>query len=418
MSTSTWSLSGYAMYLNGEPFFANGVSYSAVPWGSCTAFLPFGDFTIKTWTSVWQRDLALMRASGVNLLKTYNTLDEAQIISSGSPPGTDHDHSEFLAAAYNGGDHPIYVLMGYAPPKNQQAAFLKESWNDAANVKVRAQIKADLIALAQTYGSEPAVMGFVLANELNANNIINNPPFFQYWNEVAEAIGDVAPDKLTTLANVDDSMNTVRAGNKYMTAYNFFWGYNSYRGNWTNSNGFDTLFSDFGVATATNQRPLMLTEWGAPASTHDSNGNMAALNSTQMEDLVAYIEGHYRDMRANAPGSGAGVCCGGTYFEWTDEYWKADPPGQQCNEPGAAPACHTGVWDPGPNMSPVTNFPGGYWDEEGFGLFAIAPVAPEKRVPVTPGGCIGPWDPTTNSPYAPDTLTARAHAKALFIAFG
>jgi len=410
-----WTISGYQLLLNGDPFFANGVSYSPLPWGACPAFEPYGDFTIKTWLSVWQRDVALIRKYGINLIKTYNTLDEVQA------PHGDVDHGPFLDACWNGGTSPAYVLMGYAPPKNHQEIFLTQSWSQPTNVQARTKIAAELAALARVYASYPSVMGFVMANEINADNIIDNPAFFQYWNDVAEAIGKAAPGKLTAIANVDDSMNTVNAGNATMTAANFFWGYNSYRGNWTTSNGFDNLFSTFATATAANPRPLMLTEWGAPASTHqtvDGAVNIAEMSKQQMADLCAYVSGHYKNMQDNgaARGTGSAVCCGGAYFEWTDEWWKADP--IACNALNAAPACYSGVWNPGPNMNGVANFPGGYWDEEGFGLNSIAAVSPSTRVPVVSGGCVGPWNPQTNSPYAPDTLTARAHANTLFELFG
>ncbi|MCD0465049.1 hypothetical protein [Flavobacterium sp. ENC] len=415
-STTNWAIDQYKITVNGQPFFGNGVSYSPVPWGACSAFVPYGDFTINTWNSVWRRDLELMRTNGVNLLKTYNTLDSAQLIAGGNPGTWDHEHKDFLDACWNNGENPIYVLMGYAPPKTNQQAFLPLTWSDKANVDLRASFKTALINLASAWRAYPAVMGFAMANEVNAENVIQNPLFFKYWNEVATAIGSTVPGKLTTLVNSDDSMHSVTNGNQYMTAGNFFWGYNSYRGNWTNSNGFDDLFSTFKTATAANPHPLMLTEWGVPASTHDGAGNIQPMNASQMDNLVTYVTGHYNDMVANRSDSGAGVCCGGTYFEWTDEWWKADPPGSQCNDPDAALTCSSGVWNPGPDMSFKPHFPGNYYDEEAFGLFSIAPVSPATRKPVNEGGCVGPWNPENNTPYAPDILTARPHAKALFTA--
>ena len=257
-----------------------------------------------------------------------------------------------------------------------------------------------------------------MANEINADNVRGNPAFWAYWNGVANAIATVAPGKLT-LANVDDSMQTVQFGANTMTAPNFFWGYNSYRGNWTNSNGFDNLFSTFATATQANPRPLMLTEWGSHNSTHDSNKNIIPCTPAQMANLITYVTGHHNNMLENRSdvGDPGGVCCGGTYFAWSNELWKADPPGFECNSKNAAPACHTQVWDPGPNMDFQDNIPGGYADEEAWGLFSIAPVDPKNRVPVVAGGCTGPWNPKTNSPYPPDTLTLLDHGRALFKAF-
>jgi hypothetical protein len=412
LDTTTWLIDDYQITVNGEAFFGNGVSYSPVPWGDCSAFNPFGDFTINTWSSVWDRDVKLMRENGVNLLKTYNTLDSAQLVDAGDPSTWDHNHTNFLDSCWNGGVDPIYVLMGYAPPKNNLSIFFSDVWDDSSNVAAREMIKTNLVTLASDWGSHPAVMGFVMANEINAVNTIDDSLFFKFWNDVALAMGVVAPGKLVSLANADDSMGAVDSGNVYMTAPNFFWGYNSYRGNWTNSNGFDDLFSTFATATASNKHPLMLTEWGAPASTHGALGTMENLDSTQMAHLVNYVGGHYANMLANRSDNSSGVCCGGTYFEWTDELWKADPAGYQCNESTAAPSCNTGIWNP--SVKVVPNFPGGYWDEEGFGLFSITPVDTSIRVPVKAGGCIGPWNPVTSSPYLPDVLKMRPSGDTLF----
>ncbi len=105
-------------------------------------------------------------------------------------------------------------------------------------------------------------------------------------------------------------------------------------------------------------------------------------------------------------GSTAPVCAGSAYFEWTDEWWKAD-----AYYPNAR--CPATVQNPGKSTN--DSFPGGWDDEECFGLNAIEPAGqnPAGRSVPPSGGCPGPWNFDTNQPYPPDILLPRASLTTL-----
>jgi hypothetical protein len=141
---------------------------------------------------------------------------------------------------------------------------------------------------------------------------------------------------------------------------------------------------------------LIVTEFGPPSSTRteiesslgvpvppgdashntivDNNycpgGTFTDLTSSQQASVADYIEGHWNDIVANSDVAGGGIV-----FSWVDEYWKSGDKNVQNQSPGIN-----------------SNFPGGCWDEEAFGINAIvlkratpdtfpAIFIPEERVP-------------------------------------
>jgi hypothetical protein len=194
------------------------------------------------------------------------------------------------------------------------------------------------------------------------------------------------------------------------------WGINTYRGraDQTNNN-FDNLWSSYAAAST---KPLLLTEWGAPASTHDADGQLA-FTPEVMKVLQAYVTGHSQDVAFNAvttAGNGgdanpnarnwAPVCAGSTYFEWTDEWWKMDAayPNEKC-----AATKHN------PGTARNDAYPGGWGDEDSWGLNGIEPAGPDPSGRPGPpgGGCPGPWNFAANAPYPPDNLQPRGSLAVL-----
>ncbi|MBI3716023.1 MAG: hypothetical protein HY255_08535, partial [Betaproteobacteria bacterium] len=314
------------------------------------------------WNEIWERDLPLMRAGGVNLLRTYNMPCEQQ--------GVVYEHAAFLEACWNGGVNPIYVLIGIGDLNN---LAVYDPWSDDATL--RAAAEKVFLATVKKYKDAPAVMGFIIANEVNTNVTINDTRFWTWLNGLCAQVTTLAPDKITVMSLVDDSMLSVQAGDSRMPDLDV-WGINSYRGqiNPANANNFNNLWSSFQSASS---KPLLITEWGAPASTHDTQGNLS-FSATVATDLDTYITGHYQDFLWNTvttlsnggatnPNSAnwAPVCIGSCYFEWSDELWKMD-----ASYPSLT--CQATVQNAG--ISTNAAFPGGWDDEECFGLNSVTPV--------------------------------------------
>lgn len=406
---TTWKVAdapARALTVNGENFFARGVCYSPVPWGGSPNWTPFGDFFFPPWNAIWERDIPAMRSAGINTIRVYNM----QLVID----GVARDHSAFLDSCWNGGEDPIYVLVGCGAVSN--LAIYSTPWESSAPSREAA--KTILAGLAQALGTHPSVMGFVVGNEVNNAQTRVNADFWRFIDELAVAAKTAAPDKLTTMALVDDSMISPTQGDQYVPHLDV-WGINSYRGlaKPPMQCNFDQLWTTYAAQSA---KPLLITEWGAPASTHDSAGNLLFTPEVAAE-LDLYVAGHYGDTLFNAvntssnggsanpnAGNWAPVCVGSTYFEWTDEWWKLDDawPGVRC----AAT-----VQNPGRSKNAA--FPGGWGDEECFGLNGIEPAGPDpagRTLPPPPkGGCPGPWDFDSNTPYPPDRLLPRGSLATL-----
>jgi hypothetical protein len=247
-------------------------------------------------------------------------------------------------------------------------------------------------ALVQKYKDHPAVFGWVLGNELNSPQNRANPRFWAYLNDLARDLKAIAPKKETMVALIDDTMTslTLVKNNGWDVSNIDVWGINSYRGRLgATTNNFDNLFSSF---AAVNSKPLIVSEFGPPATTRQqiasgigvpvpagTNPEMLGqlCQTGTMSDLADsgqltadYIEGHWNDIVANQA-----VAAGGFVFEWTDEWYKAGDPAQRTRSPGSNDA-----------------FPGGCWDEEGFGINGVvlrrssassfpSPFVPDERVP-------------------------------------
>lgn len=360
---SHFTVSGRYIDLNGAHFFVKGVDYWPTPIGTKPWDAPGLNDALRNGNSaIWKRDLPHIRAAGINAIRVYNVV----------PPPYDEGTgpiSDFLEAAWNHGDHPIYVLM--------TIHFAGEKLLDKGAVNALANQYRDL---DRKYAKFPAVLGTTISNEIIGEAYRNNATWWTAFNTVAKAAkegfaqgGDA--DKLVMTADYDttDSIG-IRAAVTHNAAVDAF-GVNVFRGR-----TFTTLFNEIQSVTT---KPVLLTEYGAPASYHPDLKNTYAWTSDgvgtcspttpegvlnqhadqlpesgdpRMAGLIDYATNNAKSLY-NGWSTQTGVVSGGFYLEWSDEWWKAR---------GGNPSEHLG--DP----TFTGHFPGCTYDEGWFGLNGIA----------------------------------------------
>jgi hypothetical protein len=337
-------------------FFIKGMVYGPTPIGSTPLDSPLKDSNV----AIWSRDLPLMRVMGVNAIHVYNVTPPPYDAATG--PITN-----FLNAAWNGGDHPVYVLMSIYFTRG---AVL-------SNTDATTAIATQYHALDQKYASYPAVLGVAIGNELGLNNFTSTE--WANFNTIARAAkqgfidgGDA--NAIVTTSEPDGNIGGVVAGEANGAAVDV-WGINIYRGR-----TFTNLYTQIRAATT---KPVIMTEWGASAAYHPAWGStytygtgptdlgscqfgsgspsitdVAQLpssgnpNMAGLVDLVTNAETQlYSGYKTD------NVVSGGFYFEWTDEWWKGA---------GNDASVHNG------NVAINGGYPGCNEDSGWYGLNAVA----------------------------------------------
>lgn len=333
----TFTTSGHGILVDGSPIEVRGINYqpAAIGENPSTAY-PYGDYywVGSDYPDRWARDMANFRKMGINVIRIY-----------GWDPNQNHD--AFLQLLEDNG---MFLLVNrYVNPNS--------NWADSTVVDA---LEQEWINIATPLANHPAIMGFLIGNEVNAhgnssyggtpNRFI--PGFWTAMNDVATAVKNVAPDKLVSIAITDD-MDSVTAYDPAMTAFDF-WGMQIYRGE-----SFGSLFTEFNAAS---DKPLVITEFG-----HDAYDSSIGASGAEFADNAAYPAGImeilWNEIRANSA-----ITPGGCVFEYADEWWKSS---------GSNSVHDTGGWE---NFGYIDNFV----SEEWWGIFKIS---------LNPGGGIDILEP-------------------------
>jgi hypothetical protein len=336
-----------------------GVCYSPAPINGSNKYAPalgdwyWDDFGAKTgWKALWQRDLPVMRGH-VNALRVYCSLSR-QLHENGTFPvpwdsGDLFTHRMFLDQCWNANANPIFVLVGIPLPSRML-------WKEQYDVTSEAEKTYWTNVLRETaaqVGQHPAVMGFTIQNEQDGADVCyNKPALAEFWwgqaEKMAAIVKAAAPDKLVGMANHDDPNIPARAA-AYMAncPHIDYWGVNTYQ-----TVTFDSVYSGYAGLTGVALKPVILTEFGLPATGRRDAGNPLTIyeDTSTRSTTAAFISKMIPQAFQNPLGLGL------YYFEFCDEWW---------NQPEAPNAF---TWYSGP---PNSGFPNGYWDNDGFGLYSI-----------------------------------------------
>jgi hypothetical protein len=267
------ALEGTQLWVDGARFFVRGVCWNPVPRGGVhPADLDFAGFV--------DGDAALMRAAGINAVRTYEPITDTGVLDALHAAG-------------------IHVLnMTYA-------------WGGDPPSVVDARVNA--------VKDHPAILMWVLGNEWNYNGLyvgMSHAAALSALNEAAariRALDDRHP--IATVYGELPSAQTIEA----MPLIDV-WGINAYRGL-----GFGDLFDLF---AARSDKPMFLAEYGADAYDARQNAENPAAQAEATTALTREILDH-----GASPGS-EGPCLGGTIFEWADEWWKDGGGSASTQEPG------------------------------------------------------------------------------------
>ena len=375
-----------------------------------------GPATIWNWVKLWGKipqvqtrdDVERIRAMGANTIRLYSCL-RYQLNSDGTFPDqtTAHafGHEAFLDRCYNDDVKPISVLVDIPMPDVCFRYTLKEALDqrpeDRARVKAErarqiAWWEANLRATVEDLSKHPAVIGFNIMNEQdgadwshpNSGQGPDNEEtqyFFSQAVKYAGIVKSIDQHKLCGWA-FHDSPDLVIFGSqfpangpKYLEQLSDFdyWGVNSYQTKDFNAivgTGYRGSYADL---PASMKKPVLLTELGWPATGH-SGDQLIDTPATQAA-TADKIGKMYKKVYENP------IFLGACYFEFSDEWWK---------QPGGSDS----VWDIG---KPNDDFPNGFWDEEGFGLFSVSRSGGRPNDD-------NPWNPEGNGPRDPyDKITPR-----------
>jgi hypothetical protein len=307
-----FSVSGRQILLDGTAFTVNGVCYQPAAIGEDpSAAPPYGDYYTIGYQGRYVRDFANMRKMGVNVMRVY-----------GWTPGA--NHSDFLSKAWNGGEQSIYLMLNrWVNPFT--------NWSSATAVN---SLVSEWQAMANELKNQPAVIGFLIGNEVNVQNGNgSNQDFWNAMNQIAGAIKAIAPNKLVSVA-ITDALSQVNSQDANMTNFDF-WGIQVYRGS-----SFYSFFNDYQNFSS---KPLIITEFG-----HDAYNNTAGAEFANDAEYPADVmEDLWNELRANSA-----IASGACVFAYSDEWWKA----------GSAFSHDAGGWSTGA-------FIDFYANEEWWGIF-------------------------------------------------
>jgi beta-galactosidase/beta-glucuronidase len=269
---------GRELFVDGQPFRVRGVNWNPVPKGkNHPDGLDYAGFA--------DQDIALMKAAGINAVRTYERLENRAV----------------LDKLHDAGIYVFSTVYGW--------------WQDPPSV-VTERVNA--------VKDHPAILAWVLGNEWNYNHLyaegsLSTAQARDQINQAAALIkaADDAHPISTIYGELDGLAESVEA----MPDIDL-WGINSYRGI---SHG--NLFTQW---QGISDKPMYLGEYGADA--YDSRGQGQVDVASQAMAVSALTE----ELIDNYATASAGVTCGGFVFEWADEWWKAGQPEVQ-DQGGIAP---------------------------------------------------------------------------------
>ena len=282
---------GRELLVDGKPFFIKGIAYQPTPIGRNV-----GEYDIFSDPNIYNRDFKLLRGMHCNAIRTWGRVTS----------------KEFLAAAYNNGEDPVYVIMGI---------WINPYILDYSNPVHRRQVIGEFEAYVKEFKDCPAVLMWSIGNEQNSWYKGDISCWYSLVNDMAKAAfrieGENYHPVTTPNGSIDNIGNAAKNADDGSMNYLDAWGANAYLGN-----SFGDLFKAY---RPRSQKPFWISEYGSPAWDYIKRGdeNTAEDPKTlKLPSVQSDVDGWlWNEITANSD-----VCIGGALMAYSDEWWKAGRP--------------------------------------------------------------------------------------------
>ncbi|MFH1210075.1 MAG: glycoside hydrolase family 2 TIM barrel-domain containing protein [archaeon] len=282
-----------------DEFKIKGVGYNAVPIGQNPdwGYILFNDPQI---VNMANRDFSFLRDMNANTIRTWSKANNIG----------------FLNAAYNNNNKPIRIIMGYWIDPTYSPIYPGQNVNYNDNATRQYYIN-DFRNYVASYKNHPSVLMWVLGNENNLFYQGNIADFYSLCDEMAQAAYIEEGDDYHPVAIINGNLFNIGNSNVHADdvslSYVDVWGTNVFPGySFLDQNYFNQY-------SPLSSKPLYISEFGIDAwHTNDMQnpGNGYLDEETQTDwDLHSWQEL-----------SDCSVCIGGTFMEYSDEWWKANYP--------------------------------------------------------------------------------------------
>ncbi|MBS1110802.1 MAG: glycosidase, partial [Anaeromyxobacteraceae bacterium] len=296
--------SGLRLQVGGRDFMVIGMNWDYYPIGTNYdyAFWKQPDDFIE---AALAREMPLMRAMGVNVIRVYNGIPARWV---------KHIYERY--GIYTAVNHAVghYGL-------NVDGVWVPQSGVDYSDPRFRAAAKAEFLAMVDELKNTPGVLMWMLGNENNyglswRSSEIENLPvgerdagraryLYSLFGEIIRETKARDPDHLITMANGDvQYIDLVGQECKGLDVF----GTNVYRGK-SAGDLFQVVQDKLGI-------PVLFTEFGADA------WNAREMREDGLDQAV-YLLANWREIYEQSAGKGrVGNAVGGFTFQWSDGWWK------------------------------------------------------------------------------------------------
>eukprot|EP00759_Apiculatamorpha_spiralis_P013419 PhF_6_TR2007/c0_g1_i1/m.3426 len=289
-----------------------GVGYSPIPPSKWTFVEPFDYFT-SGYSAIWKRDLPLMAAMGINTIRVWSW-------------DFFRDHTDFLDNCLK---NNIFVMIPFM--------FRVQDYPDLADGDTRQQLFIDWRAFVQSQKQHPAVLAFLIGNELDQWYATQKDELFSAINVMIQIRDEYDEARHPVSVPLSDSSFILDYVKPYYAWTNVdFWSLQIYR-----DKKIEDTAKEFYQVFINHQnsgfRPLVLTEFGVDALELPPAAGFWPRNGTNPPDLkedqykqaniLCQMYAGARSTKAVASGvTVKDVIAGTIVMEWNDEWWKGTFP--------------------------------------------------------------------------------------------